>query len=302
MKLPKFAPGRIIHGVGEQAGNGGVLDWYRQTVGGGAEPALYAVFESFPGTRGIDATIDHLRKWLDIARDRRVGLSIGFRFQGEDGHPNDGPIALALDPTELRKLALFLATYNDVPMLIRPGMELNGFGYSAQYATPAYEVFVDTCEEYAVQASWCWCIEPHAPLPKWPSIERVDFVGVDIFHAAVLTETGPANDNLKDVVSWARSVGRPLAIPEASPVLSGEGLETWAGWFLPLGQFLFAQDVGALVLLPVDWTKAPGAGGAGWGDARFHMHPALACQWGQWLAARSGKAFVHRTEFGKAMA
>lgn len=315
MKLPTFASGRIIHGVGEQSGNAGVTTDYRRVVGGAAQPALYASFEAFPGVRGLDSTIDRLRKSLEWARAEGVGLSISFRFQGEDGATCDGAVALGFYAIELRMLAEFLASYNDVPMLIRPGTEVNtaAFGYAPAAITGAYQMFVNVMEQYGVVASWCWCIEPHGELPQWPIPELVDAVGIDIFHAAVLAEPGQPNDRIRAAVAWAKSTGKRIVVPEASPVLFGGAMlpsiaawstdamldaatVAWSQWFLPFGGFLHANDVAAFVVLPVDWIVSKGAGPAEWGDARFHINPSIACQWGQWLA--SGR-MVHRAEFWK---
>lgn len=321
MKLPIPVDGRVLHGISEQAGNAGVIDQYRGVVGEAFEPSVYAAYEVFPGTRGLDSTIEHLTVALDRAMERAVALSIGIRFQSENGKASDVAIVSRVLDDQIRKLAAFLAARNGQPMLIRPGTETNTgtFGYGDRIAD-AYNHFVTIMLEEGVKASWCWCMEPHGSKLTFPDPTLVDWVGIDFFHAAPFAvpaaeaTSGPPAQ-IHQAMSWAAQHAKPVAVCEASAVLATKrvvyggtinetlaaGHEMWEGWFTPFGWFLARPEVKLAVLLPVDWRAAPKAGGPDWGDARIHMNPVTSARWGAWmqtgLTPYQGLGFVHRTEF-----
>lgn len=310
MKIRVPSNGRVIHGVGKQAGNPYVVEDYEAVCGPAALPAIYASFESFPG-RGIDTLKMHLGAALAEARNAGVGLSIGLVFEDEHGTASDALVAVgALDP-ELQELGAFLATYNDVPMLIRPGTELNTgtFGYGPDI-NDAYAHMVEALEGEGVDASWCWAIEPHGGAFEFPDRFEtlVDWFGISFFAASAFTEEGGAKNKVDQLIGLARKYGKPIAVPEATPALATSlpffseedtmieaGQAVRDGWMLAYGRFLAHREVKLSVLLPVDWTAAPTTGGPGWGDCRLHLNPVTAAALATWWREPGG--FIHRAEF-----
>lgn len=300
MKFPIPPDGRVLHGIAGSTGpaNVGLVDEYAAVCGPALAPCVEHFFLAFPGDRGIGPTLKSTGKALEKCRASGRGAFLSYTFTGENG-PSDVAITNGLHAGELVTLADVLNEYPDVPIMARPGGELND--PAANYTVPSTahgEMAWLLKQKLNDQISICWGIQHNGTEIEYPpSFGLVDWVGVDFLAKATVTPV------VAEALAFAKTHDLPVCVPEASSFVGGfdyaadpiaDGDKVWKDWVLPLAQFCASPSVKLLCPIPCWW----GEGWPGHADMRIHRNPVTALRWGALLGLRAGgMGFVNQPEW-----
>jgi len=245
-------------------------------------------------------------------------LSIGL-YMTEDYYPDGlSKIANGDYDAEINRLATFLQSI-DKPVFLRIGYEFDGqwnTGYenTTNYKN-AWKRIVDIIRPVAPKTMMVWqaCTSPvddilegyHENIEDWyPGDEYVDYVGYSWF-----LSTQQQVDLTNELVSFARTKGKPVMACEASPQgydlnnltyryintmlggapgtnpVSKTPDQIWSEWFQPYFQYIHDNSdiIKAVAYINADWDSQPKWGSpyneGYWGDSRVETNAGIRQKW-----------------------
>jgi len=161
----------------------------------------------------------------------------------------------------------------DRPVFLRIGYEFNGQwnGYKPATYKAAFRHVTGKIRKAGLEnVATVWCLGGAGNMdymPFYPGDDVVDWWGVDLFSADIMTKKG-----IQEFMAAALEHRRPVMIGESAPkgMRLAEGSKIWEAWFDPYFQFIHRyENVKAFCYINQDWD-AIGIW-KGWGDSRLSL-------------------------------
>ena len=265
----KFMPNqdnRVLIFAGQDnqtvGGNGAYTDGYVENVGLPSGITHYISYQFPTAIGGLSTETNwnagpmHLKAYTDSATLDGTIMHIAIDMVGAEDQ-----VASGAKDHQITELADFLIAYSDTPFLIRIGYEFDNpsNNYDPENFKAAWIRIVDMLRD-AGATNFATMLHsltlntlPNTWNAYYPGDNYVDWLGYSYFG-------GNFSDNASSH-RFAREVGKPLCICEASPVthdlMMDDGNVAWNNWFMPLFNHIESNSdiIKALAYINTDWPS-----------------------------------------------